>query len=155
MSVVRIFTPVNRLALAIGGNCDPTTDSLIAQAAAQVDALKPGLRDYVTQMRATLAALASQSEELIFAECREIAAAALNICDIAGAAGLESTGEAARGIHAMIDALITKGVWHTDALKLHLDALSLLNSDPPPSEAAARKILSDLKAMRDWVGVPD
>ena len=155
MSVVKIFQPRNPLASDIVDATAPTIDALVRDAERRVETLKPSIRAYVSEMRANVAKLAAQSEEMLFADCKEIGAAALNICDVAGAAGQEATGEAARGIHAMVDALVNGGVWHTDALRLHLDALRLLNTDPPPPKAEADRILADLKAMRDWVGVAE
>lgn len=155
MSVVRIFQPSNPLANMVGGAEGLTREAMIARAEDGVATLRGSIRTYVHEMRATIAVLARQSEELVFAESALISQAALDICDVAGSAGMEATGEAARGIYAMIDALVTRGVWHTDALKLHVEALSLLNADPPPPTEAVNKILADLQVMRDFIGVPD
>ena len=70
------------------------------------------------------------------------------------AAGRAATGEAARGIHAVIDAMTRHGVWHTEALKLHLDALAVLGGDAEPDQAVIDQMLSRLQDMRDWIGVP-
>ena len=155
MSIVKIFTPDNPLAEIIGGPDDPTVACLTRDAETRVGALRDQIRSHVAQQHAILAAYAAGPEEEIFANCREIALAARAISDVAGAADMESLGEVARGIFALISALRSKGVWHTDALKLHIDTLALLNRDTPPTRCDAGQMLKRLKGMRDWIGVPD
>ena len=155
MSVVKIFTPENRLADIIGDADDPTAASLVRDAETNVWSIRDQIRGHVAEQHAILTRHASGSEAEIFAGCRAIAAAARSISDVAGAADMESIGEAARGIFALIDALGCKGVWHTEALQLHIDALALFNSDAPPSHCDSMQILKKLKAMREWVGAPD
>lgn len=155
MSIVRIFTPENRLAAIVGGPDDATAASLVRDAETNVYGLRDKIREHVAQQHAILARRARGSEAEIFADCHAIAEAARSISDVAGAADMECVGEAARGIFALINALGCKGVWHTDALKLHVDALALFNSDAPPSRSDSVQILKKLKAMREWVGAPD
>jgi hypothetical protein len=155
MSVVRIFQPQNPLTEIIGGLEDPTTASLTRDAETRVLALRDQIRAYVVQQHAILSGYTAGPEETIFANCREIGHAARAISDVAGAADMEVIGEAARGIFALVNALACKGVWHTDALKLHVDALALFISDAPPNRCDAAQMLARLKSMRDWVGVPE
>lgn len=155
MPVVRIFMPPNRLAGVIGGPDDPTIASLIRDAEARIAPLAPAIRRTVLRLQSEIAALAQGPEEALFSNSAAIDRAAMAICEVAASAGLDAIGEAARGIHAMADALVRQGVWHTEALMLHIDALALFSQDPPPSGSEAGQILTRLKAMRDWVGVPD
>ncbi len=155
MSVVKIFTPENPLAEIIGGPDDPTVASLTRDAETRVGALRDQIRRHVAQQHAILAKYAAGPEEEVFANCRAIATAARSISDVAGAADMESVGEAARGIFALIEALGSRGVWHTDALKLHIGTLALFNSDAPPTRGDAAQMLKRLKSMRDWIGVPE
>ncbi len=155
MSLVKIFTPENRLADVIGGPDDPTGSSLVRDAETRVFGMRDEIRRHVAEQYKILAARADGPEEAIFADCYQIADAARAISDVAGAAGLEALGEAARGIFALIHALGCKGVWHTDALRLHVNALALFNSDCPPGRNDSQQILKKLKAMRDWVGAQD
>ncbi len=155
MSVVKIFTPENRLSGIMGDPAGRTVRELIADADGRVSKLSDTIRQYVGEVREKILLLAHQPEDLIFAECKELATMACAICDVAAVAGLQHTGEAARGIYMMVDALLTRGVWHTDALKLHAHALALLSEEPAPSDAAVEQILFNLKAMREWVGVAD
>ena len=154
VSVVRIFTPDNRLTQVIGGPNDPTAASLVRDAETRLRPLQADIRKHVAAQCAIIAQLASGPEEVVFGHSREIGAAARHVCEIAGAAELNAVGEAARGVHAMIEALVSQGVWHTEALKLHVDAVALFGGDAAPNRAETDKILARLKAMRDWVGVP-
>ena len=154
MTAARVFTPVNRLEQILGAFPDPTAQDLERNANARVAALKGSIEAYIAEQLAVVEQITREREEIIFAESLELGAAALAICEVAAAAGLDSLGEAARGIHAMIEALVDQGVWHTDALKLHVNALQVFAADPatPPEEAA--RILGRLKTMRDRIGVP-
>ena len=155
MSAVRIFTPENRLADIIGGPEDMTVDELEQRAAKLVTDIGPGLRQFVGEKVAEIEVIAQGPEEIIFAECLALGDAALAICEVAAAAELAPLGEAARGIAAMVDALVSDGVWHTDALKLHVDALAMFAAQPNLDQVEVRTILARLKAMRDGIGVPE
>lgn len=48
----------------------------------------------------------------------------------------------------MIDSLLSHGVWHTDALRLHLDALAPLNQRAPDAAVPNR-----LRSMCASIGV--
>ncbi len=155
MPTVKIFTPENRLADVICDPEAPTAASMVRDAEGRVWAMRDQIRAHVSQQHAILTERAKGSEAEIFADCQQIAEAARAISDVAGAADLEALGEAARGIYALINALGCKGVWHTDALRLHVNALALFNSDSPPSRGDAAQILKRLRAMREWIGVPE
>lgn len=155
MSVVRIFTPPNPMAAMVGGPEDPTVASLARDAEARVAQMRAGLRQFVRDQHRTIARLTAEPEEMVFAEARAVGDAALAICEVAGAAGMEPAGEAARGVYAMVQALVTRGIWHSEALQLHIGALALFNGEDPPPSADCGQILKRLKAMRDWIGVPE
>ena len=155
MGAVRIFTPENRLANIVGGPADSTADELERRAAERVAAIAPGLRQFVSEKVAEIEQIAQLPEETIFAESLALGDAALAICEIAAAAGLGPLGEAARGIATMVDALVSDGVWHTDALLLHINALAMFTLHPDLDLAEVQTILARLKAMRDGIGVPE
>ena len=155
MGAVRIFTPENRLADIVGGPDDLTLAELEQRAAERVHNIGPDLRRFVAEKVAEIERIAAYPEEIIFAECLSLGAAALGICEVAAAAGLAPLGEAARGVATMVDALVTDGVWHTDALKLHIDALTMIAAQPDLEPAEVLIILARLKAMRDGIGVPE
>lgn len=153
MAATHVFTPDNRLADVIGDSRHPTAEALEASAVARVATLKDRIQAYVAEQLVVISTLAREREEVIFAECLSLGAAAQAICEVAGAAELESVGEAALGIHAMIEALVSQGVWHTEALKLHIDALGLLAAHPDLPRAEVETTLLRLKTMRERIGV--
>lgn len=155
MTTVRLFTPENRLAGVIGGPDDPSYAALVRDAEAGVASLGPKIRQAVKVHQRAIAKLCAAPEEEVFADCQAVGGAALEIADIAGAAGMEAAGEAARGLYAMTNALIAQGVWHTEALQLHVAALAVLTCETPPSSSEAIQVLKRLKAMREWCGIAD
>lgn len=153
MTVARIFTPENRLAKILGSLEGPTSSELIAEADNRVAALNTAIRAYVGEKLREIMDYATQGDEVLFAECQALSEASLNVAEVAGAAGLGAIGEIARGINAMIDNLVTSGVWHTDALRLHLDSLALVSRDGGGMTPENETILQRLRGMREAVGV--
>lgn len=155
MTVARIFTPENRLAKILETLDGPTAAELVAEADGRVEKLSAAIQEYVQEKLQAILSFASQGEDVLFAECRTLSDAALNVAEVAGAAGMEAVGEVARGISAMVDSLLTSGVWHSDALKLHLDALALLSQGGVRSSEESKMILARLRGMREAVGVAE
>lgn len=153
MTIARIFTPENRLADVLQSLEGPTAEELIADAESRVSALGEAIRAYVAEKLEEIRVFAERGEEELFAECRTLGGAALDVAEVAGAAGMEAVGEVARGISAMVDNLVTSGVWHTDALRLHLDALALVNRGGGGLDDESEVILRRLRGMREAVGV--
>lgn len=153
MTTARIFTPENRLASILRSLDGPTAGELIADAEGRVEQLGTAIRAYVADKLDEILGFATQGEDVLFAECRTLGDTAMNVAEVAGAAGMDALGEAARGISAMIDSLVTNGVWHSDALKLHLDALALINLSDGRMTEPNRVILARLRGMREAVGV--
>jgi hypothetical protein len=98
-------------------------------------------------------AIYEEGEEIMFARCYEMRDAAMAIADVAAAGRMPHIGEVAAGIRAMIESLSASGVWHTDALELHVTSLVLLSHDPAPCETEAQTILTRLRGMRKAIGV--
>lgn len=155
MTAARIFTPENRLAHILQTIDAPTAAELVADADGRVDKLGEAIRAYVAAKLEEIMGFAEQGEDVLFAECRTLADASLNVAEVAGAAGLEALGEVSRGISAMVESLITSGVWHSDALKLHLDALALMNQAGGRMTEENKTILARLRGMREAIGVTD
>jgi hypothetical protein len=149
----RVFTPENRLAKVLASLEGKTEAELVGAAEARVARLEAVIRDYVKEKLARLLDYARIGEEALFAECRDLGAQANDIAEVASAAGLTAIGEVARGIGAMVDSLIRRGVWHTDALRLHLDALVLLNQRSGANDADDAIMLERLRGMRSAIGV--
>lgn len=155
MARVRYITPENRLARTLGGEGARFVEDMVQDAKGRVAALAPEIASFVAAEVRLILELGMQSEELVFADCREIADAALRVAEVAGAADRHAIGDAARGIRAMIEGLFRGGIWHSDALKLHVDALSLLSNGPRQSDEEEARILERLKRMRARIGVQD
>ena len=88
--------------------------------------------------------------ELVDASRREIAAL---ITLEHGKTQLDAIGEVARGICAMIESLLSAGVWHTDGLNLHIMSLTLLSAGKPLPADEISKMLNQLREMRRAIGV--
>lgn len=155
MTAARIFTPENRLAKILDSLDGPTAAELVMEAEGRVAQLSEAIHLYVEEKLKQILAFAEEGEEVLFAECQTLSSAALNVAEVAGAADMEAIGEVARGISAMVDGLVTSGVWHSDALKLHLDALALVNQAGGRLTDENKVILARLRGMREAVGVAE
>ena len=154
MQTVRISTPENRLARALRSD-GPSAESLIADADARVAALADSIRAFVADRIALMVAWADRPEDELFAGSGDIAAPAMNIAEVAEAAGLDAVGAVARGVCVMLDGLVAQGVWHTEALRIHLRALRLVGDPDRASDEEGRKIVDDLLALRRSLGLPE
>tara|TARA_R110002124_G_scaffold79137_2_gene210641 strand:+ start:4413 stop:4880 length:468 start_codon:yes stop_codon:yes gene_type:complete len=153
LKTARIFTPENRLArhLRQGG---PTPAELIAEADSRVTALAGSIRVFVTGKLQEIVALCDQSDDVLFAKSDSISGLAMNVAEVAGAARLDALGDVARGVITMIEGLKTLGVWHTDALRVHIRSLSLLNPGAAPmSPQDQAQIVENLRDMRQSIGL--
>ena len=144
---IRIFMPANRLAKTLDSPAGVDFHRLVDAAERRVAALAVTIRPYVAEQIARLEAIQREGEESMFGRCREIGEAAMNIAELAGAAGRAPAGDVARGIRAMADNLSYSGLWHSDALALHISALPLLN-DPDLPAKEARIVVGRLHQMR-------
>lgn len=155
MQSVRIFTAENRLSKALLSQDGPTVDSLIADADARVALLTDRIRVFVAGKVALVAAYAEQSEDALFAGCRDIGEPAMNIAEVAEAAGMGAVGAVARGICVMLDGLVTRGVWHTEAMRVHLRALTLVGGQGGGPGSPPLTIVEDLRTLRRSLGLTD
>lgn len=154
MQTVPTFTPGNRLARALRSD-GPTAESLIADADARVALLADSIRAFVGDRIALIAPYADRPEDDLFAGCRNIGEPAMAIAEVAEAAGLDAVGAVARGVCAMLDGLVTLGVWHTEALCIHLRALRLVGDPDGPTGEEGRRIVDDLLVLRRSLGLPE
>ena len=154
MQTVRIFTPENRLARALRTD-GPRAESLIADADARVAALADSIRAFVGDRIALIAPYADRPEDDLFAGCRDIGGPAMDIAEVAEAAGLDDIGAVARGVCVMLDGLATHGVWHTEALCVHLRTLRLIADPDGPTGEEAGRIVDDLLTLRRSLNLPE
>lgn len=148
-----LFTPRNRLADVLAGPEGDLADALVAEAERRVEGLGPEIRADIDRRCALIDEIVAGGEAEAFGRSLELSDAALAICETAAAAGLEPLGDVARGVRAMIDSLIASGVWHSDALELHVQALTLLRMTPPLPLPQRQAMLTRLRDMRRAVGV--
>ena len=76
----------------------------------------------------------------------------MNIAEVAEAAGLDAVGAVARGICVMLDGLVGRGIWHTEALRVHLRALALVHGQSGRPESAGDAIAEELQSLRLSLG---
>jgi hypothetical protein len=153
MREARIYSVRNRLYEATRSMDGPTVESLVSDADEQVLRLADSITAFVASKVAILTAYADQPEEALFAGCKAIGEPAMNIAEVAEAAGLEAVGKISRGICVMLDGLGNSGIWHTDALRLHLHALTLLQVQS--REPAGLKVVEELRSLRCSLGFPE
>lgn len=153
MSVTRISSPENRLVKILDELSGVPASKLIADADRRVVALAGAIRAYVAEQIELLLPYAEVSEDVLFAESPAVGEIALHIAEVAAAAKLDAVGEIARGIAAMIDSLRQSGVWHSDALRVHIRSLLLLNQEAQPG--SNKDVLEHLFAMRKSIGVAE
>lgn len=143
----RKFKPQNRLANVLNGG-GMTAEELIRAAEARVTALQPTVQNYVAERLKLILRFATVSDDVLFSECQDLGREAMAVAEVAGAGGMETVGEIARGISAMIDSLKTNGVWHTEALRVHLNALLLVSQSRSADPSEGQLILQRLQQMR-------
>lgn len=145
------FVPRNRLSTILSGTDPSSFADHVAAAEKAVEAIAPDLIQGIGGDVRALIRLCRQDEEQVFGQCREIGRLALGIVEAARLARRPALADMARGIWEMIDALSERGVWHTDALRTHADALATLASvdDDGPVGAA---IANELRRMREAIG---
>jgi hypothetical protein len=144
------FTPRNRLSGILAGADRKTFADHVSSAEQAVQAIAPRLIESLDDEVRALAVLCRQDETETFARCREIGWLALSIVESARLAGRPGLASAAKGVWEMIDALSARGVWHTDALRVHADALTMLAVVEEGPEAAA--MTRALSRLRETIG---
>lgn len=153
MTAARVFKPENRLARILNNHTGKAARDLISDADEHVERLADSIRGFVAGKVRTLARFGDASEDLLFAESRAIGKHALDVAEVAGAAGLGLVGDIARGIAAMVDGLVRDGIWHSDALRLHIRSLQLVHNAPLACEGGEQDMVDHLFAMRQALGV--
>ena len=153
MTAARVFSADNRLAKVVVtlGGINPT--ELVKAADKRVTDLHGDIRSYVSDELRLINAYVDRPDDVLLAESQDLGQHALNVSEVAGAAGLVAVGEVARGISSMVENLKTYGVWHADALRVHLNAMVLLSGRSGVEAGDEDVILGRLKGMRGAIGV--
>ena len=144
------FVPRNPMARILSGLDRKSFADHVAGAEQAMQALSPGLVQSLDSDVGALAQLCRQEEDAVFGQCREIARLALTIVETARFAQRLGLALAAQGIWEMVEALTERGVWHTDALRLHADALGKLMAAEDGPEGLA--VTTELARMRETLG---
>jgi hypothetical protein len=154
LSAARVFDVDNRLAKVLCNLGGEVAAKLIAQAEAEVAKLHALIRAYVSEEVAAILIYSGAGDDVLLADCERLCRHALNVAEVAGAAELTGLGEVAGGINALIENLKSTGLWHTEALRLHLRAMMLLSQDAidPAGEGV---VLEQLRTMRRAIGVQE
>lgn len=120
------FVPRNRLSSILTSPDGKSFADHVGRAEEAVQAIAPALTEGIGVDVRALVWLCRQAEGDTFGQCREIGWLALKIVESARLAGRPALAEIAQGVWEMIDALSGRGIWHTDALRLHSDALAVM-----------------------------
>lgn len=153
MTAARVFNPDNRLAKVLVTLGGVSSNELVKAADKRVTDLGGEIRTFVADELRLINAYADRPDDVLFAESAELGQRALNVSEVAGAAGLVAVGEVARGISSMVENLRNYGVWHADALRVHLNAMVLLTVRSGVEAGDEDVILGRLKGMRGAIGV--
>ena len=153
MAAVKISNPTSPLAKILEGHDGRSFDDMVAASEVRVEGLLPANRDFVREQITAITRIYDEGEDGMFRRSHELGDLAMTIAEVAGAARLPALGEVARGIRAMIESLLSAGVWHTDGLNLHIMSLTLLSAGNPLPPDEITKMLSQLREMRRAIGV--
>lgn len=145
------FAPHNRLAHIVRGLDRIRFAQCVGRAQEAVDRIAPALAAGLDEDIRALATQCRQDEATVFEHAREIGLRALRIVETARLAGRPALADPAEGIWEMIDALTNRGVWHSDALRLHADGLAALSRLSDANETVVAT-LSELRRLRRAIG---
>jgi hypothetical protein len=149
------FVPRNRLSKILTSLDRRAFAEHVEAAEREVQRLAPVLGESIEGDVQALIRLCRQDEADIFAQSREIGWLALKIVESARLARRAELADAAEGVWEMIEALTARGVWHTEALRIHVEALLALTADTGLDRPDRRVIAGELMRMRTAVGAKD
>ncbi|MFY7852416.1 MAG: hypothetical protein ACOVQ6_11590 [Brevundimonas sp.] len=149
------FIPRNRLSKILAALNRKAFAEHVQNAEREVERLAPILGESIEGDVQALIFLCRQDETEIFANSFEIGWLALKIIESARIAQRPELANAAEGVWEMIDALSKRGVWHTEALRVHVEALLALSSEAGADAAQRQVIARALLKMRTAVGASD
>ncbi len=142
------FVPRNPMARILSGPDRKSVAEHVTRAEQAVQALAPGLVAGLEEDAEALITLCRQREDEVFGRCSEIARLALGVVEMARLTGRTALAEVAEGVWEMIQALSERGAWHSDALRLHADALAGMVHGDGPNDCA---ITQELSRMREAI----
>lgn len=146
------FVPHNRLAKIVSALDRRSFAEHVASAKQEVEAIAAVLAESLHGDVQILIRMCRQDEVDIFAQSREIGWLALRIVETARLTRREELARAAEGVWEMIEALAERGVWHTDALRLHVEALNALTTSVDIDDEGHSLMDQALIRMRQAIG---
>jgi hypothetical protein len=152
MSTAHVFTPENRLAKILDSLGGTTPEDMISDADRRVAEMTGAIQQFVAEKVTLILPFADQEDDVLFAECRTLAGLAIQVAEVAGAARLKAVGDIAGAIASMIERLVTHGVWHGEALRVHIRALTIVSQTPGRAAEDDNLILENLRRMRAAIG---
>ncbi|MBX9574817.1 MAG: hypothetical protein K2X07_04175 [Caulobacteraceae bacterium] len=148
-----LFVPPNRLAKIIDAPGARDFDVLVAQAEQQIDRVRPLVEEGLQQAIAHLIAQCSRPEDQVFSEAHAVALAAGHVVEDAAVVGQMHIAAAAAGVAELMNALFSDGVWHSEAIEVHIAALRLFKAPHPPTPEQIALVLRQLAEARAVIGV--
>ena len=145
------FVPRNRLSAILAGEDGVSFADHISRAEAELTRVAPTLAAGLHDAIAALADLCRREEDVVFQACREIGHLALVIVETARLANRPDIASVAEGVWELITALTSRGVWHTQALRVHAEALATLAS-PAFDGPGQQDIAFELARLRAAIG---
>lgn len=147
-----VFKPRNRLTQILTAADGTGFRDHVTRAERAIGELEVDISSGLQAQVAALSALCQGGEAEVFEACREIGLTALNLVESARLAGRPDVAQLAEGVWDMIDALTARGIWHTDALRVHAAALGLLLANSKPGGPASA-VIAELKRLRTAIGI--
>ena len=146
------FWSESRLSVLLADLTPDVALEYVLSAEREVERIAPHLGNGIQEDVLALIGMCCQDEAEIFSQCREIGHLALRIVESARLVRMMALADTAKGVWEMTEALSDRGVWHTDALKLHVKALQALASGTLIGVEDIATIQQELHRMRASIG---
>ena len=155
MSEVRIYEVKNPISEALLSKDGPTAARMVADADKRVALLADRIEAFVASRVALLATWTEQPEDALFSDYETLGRPSRDIAEVAEAAGMDTVGAVAQGLSVLLEGFSNRGIWHAEALRIHLRALALLHNQSPKPESADVTVVEELRALRLSLGLTD
>lgn len=134
---------------------DATAATLVAAAEARTSRLDNSVRAFVEARVGVIMGAAEGDDHSVAARREELGAAALDIAEVAGAAGQATLGEVARGFSVLAIRAAEDGSWAAGLVREHLNALKTVRERSGQDPFDTDILLARLRAQRIRAGLPE
>lgn len=155
MSEARIYVVPNPLAGVLAAADAPTTESLLSEAGERVASLSRGIETFVADRVARLASWPGEPDVALLAGREAIAEAALDVAELAEAAGMPEAGSVARGLYVLAGEPAGRPSRQADALRVHLRALVFVHELGRGPGTEAPGLVEELRRLRASLGLTE